>query len=171
MLQKTNKSFVKNETISNGLKKRIDAANKAADSAEEKIKIAYSYAVEVDGLKPKEAAKILYANLTYSPQWIRKFIPDEAKSLTKSRPDQSHRKYAKSYVALSNINKALDLTPKSNTKEKIVSVPQKEVKLTAIIIPADSIKNFYNDIMRIKEKAEKQGIKIFSDATVEVLHF
>jgi hypothetical protein len=158
--------------ISKGLKQRIDAANRAADTAEEKVRIAYDYAVNTDGFKPKEAAIILYKRLKYTPQWIRRFIPDEAKNVEKSRHDQSHRKTSKSYVALQNLSKSLDLSlPPDTRKDKVIKLPAKESKLASIIIPATAIKNFYSDLQKISEKAEKHGLRIYSDATVEVLQF
>src|SRR5215207_6482085 len=41
------------DEISKGLKRRIEIANQAVTSAEEKIKTAYDYAVKVDKLKPR----------------------------------------------------------------------------------------------------------------------
>ena len=148
---------------------RIEAANKAAETAEHKIKIAFDYAVNVDGFSKKEAKKILYERLDYSPQWIGQFLPDDAKDMSKSRPDQSHRKIAKSYIALENLSKSLDL-PKDTKKEKTIQIPYKESKLVAMIIPSDKVRNFYSDLQRIKDRAEKHGLRIYADATVEVLH-
>lgn len=153
--------------ISNGLKKRIDAANRAADTAEEKIKIAYDYALEVDGLKPKDAAKVLYDRLKYSPQWIRKFLPEEAKNQEKSRHDQSYKKLTQNYVVTDDA----DSFPKKDKKNKIIILPKRDEKRVVILIPIEKVKKFYEDLSKIKGKAEKEGLRIYSDATVDVIHF
>lgn len=72
--------------LSTGLKILIDVANTKAQSAEDAIKEAYDYAIDTDKLEPKQAAKVLYANLKYSPEWIRKFLPQEAKQLQIHNP-------------------------------------------------------------------------------------
>lgn len=72
---------VQNKNLSQGLKELIKEANSLSQTAEQKIKEAYEYAINVDKLEPKEAAKVLKENLIYSPQWITKFLPQEAKQL------------------------------------------------------------------------------------------
>ncbi len=81
---------VQDKNLSPELKNLIDEANIHAKSAEDKILEAYDYAVNTDKLEPKEAAKVLYDNLNYSPRWIRNFLPEEAKHLEKKRlPNKS----------------------------------------------------------------------------------
>jgi hypothetical protein len=157
----------KQENISNGLKKRIDAANAAASTAEEKVHIAYEYAITVDGLKPYEAAKVLKARLKYTPQWINKHLPDEAKHMTKSRMNQAKRKVQNFIMATAEPETVAAL--KQTSKSKMIIIPPKDAKYTAIIVPTERVKKFYSDLQKIKEKAEKDGLRIYSDASVEVL--
>lgn len=70
---------LENKNLSPELEKLIQEANNHSRNAEQKILEAYKHAVVVDKLKPKQAAKILYNNLSYTPQWIRNFLPQEAK--------------------------------------------------------------------------------------------
>lgn len=142
----------KNDSLSSGLKHRIEVANRAANTAEEKIKLAYKYAIEVDGLKPKEAAKVLYENLKYSPQWIRTFLPEEAKNMSKVRPNQSGYRRKLRQEALTKIEST------------------KNIKKLVITIETPKVKSFYNDLLKIKDRAEKEGLVIHSDGTVEIAH-
>lgn len=158
----------KMDEISVGLRKKIDVANNASKNAEEKIKAAFDYAVRVDGYKKIEAAKVLYDRLDYSPQWIRKFLPDDAKMMNKARWVQSKRKPV--------IHATVIPSPRVEIKDAIIlpkdgetDTERVKVKDVVLTIPKGRVKAFYNDILHIREKAEKTGLKLHSDLTVEVL--
>lgn len=156
--------------ISKGLKRRIEAANQAVTSAEEKIKVAYDYAIKVDKLKPRDAAKVLYDRLTYSPQWIRRYLPDEAKMLSKVRViSEPRRKEIQQRKQISIP------APRIEVKEAIIVDEKKEpvgTRMTtlAIVIPQERVKKFYNDILKIRDRAEKEGLRINQDCSVAVNH-
>lgn len=139
-------------SISIGLKNRIDAANKTAQSAEEKIMVAYQYATKVDGLKPKEAAKVLLARLNYSPQWLRRFLPDEAKHLEKRRISNNVR-----------VTKETVISPNTTNNN------QSKIQDYRIIIPAERVRKFYSELAIIEEKALKYGLYIDSKGNPKVV--
>lgn len=156
--------------ISKGLKRKIQIANEAITSAEEKVKVAYEYAIKVDKLKPREAAKVLFDRLTYSPQWIRKHLPDEAKNMIKSRLVQPKRKNVglKAHIITPPRVSVIDATilPKDGEEDAVDRV---QIKTLALTVTKGHVKKFYDDILKIRDRAEKHGLKINSDLTVEVL--
>jgi len=152
------------DEISKGLKHRIEAANQAADTAEKKVKIAYDYAIEVDKLRPREAAKILFDRLKYSPQWIRRYLPDEAKMMSRAR--YNPRPKLKFRIPPPKIEVQEAIIVDENTKEPVGT----RMTTLAIVIPSERVKKFYNDILKIREKAEKIGLRINQDCSVTVNH-
>ena len=158
------------DEISKGLKRRIEIANQAVMSAEDKIKVAYDYAVKVDKLKPRDAAKVLFDRLTYSPQWIRRYLPDEAKMMSKVRVISGPR-HNKSFET-----RPISIpAPRIEVKEAIIVDEKKEpvgTRMTtlAIVIPQERVKKFYTDILKIRERAEKEGLRINQDCSVAVNH-
>ena len=64
--------------VSPRLKQLIQEANHSIQTVKEKILAAYNYAIEIDGLTPKIAAKILRENLDFSDRYIREVLPLEA---------------------------------------------------------------------------------------------
>ena len=155
--------------ISKGLKQKIQIANNAITSAEDKVKQAYDYATKVDKLKPKEAAKVLYDRLVFSPQWIRKFLPDDAKMLNKARLIQPKRKNVglKAHILTPPRVNVIDATilPKDGEED----ADRVQIKHLALTVAKSHVKKFYDDILKIRERAERHGLKINSDLTVEVL--
>lgn len=154
--------------ISKGLAHRIDIANRAIETAEEKVKIAYDYAVNVDGFKPKEAFKILQQRLKYSRQWIGQFVPEEAKQKNKSRTEslkkfQARKKETRERQQYQQYKEKYDGSPAT-------SVVKNNEGLVAIVIPSvdGRVKKFYIDVLAIREKAERDGLKINMDGSVGV---
>jgi hypothetical protein len=162
----------KTDEISKGLRKRIDDANRAADTAEEKVKVAYDYAIQVDKLRPREAAKVLYDRLKYSPTWIRKYLPDEAKMMSKARFVQPKRKSVSTTTTSDTVKVP---PPRIEVQEAIIVDEKKEpvgTRMTTlgIIIPQERVKKFYTDILKIRDKAEKEGLRINQDCSVSINH-
>lgn len=195
------------EEISKGLQYRIDVANRAANTAEEKILEAYKYAIEVDRYSKPKALKVLYERLNYSPQWIRKKLPQEAKQMSKARTNQAHRKKTihkigkgkseRKFIELPSgalLQEAIILekpadgsggtgTGRKIRQELITMPPQKEeipkvkglsdshahMHTIGIVIPNERVKRFYTEILKIRERAEKEGLIVNVDGTVKVL--
>ena len=67
--------------VSPKLQELIQEANHSIHTAKEKILAAYNYAIEIDRLMPKTAAKILREKLDFSDRYIREVLPLEAKEL------------------------------------------------------------------------------------------
>lgn len=192
----------KEEEISKGLQYRIDVANRAANTAEEKILEAYNYAIKVDGYSKPKALKVLFERLDYSPQWIRKKLPQEAKQMSKARTNQAHRKKTihkigkgkseRKFIELPSgalLQEAVILEEPANgsgisrkiRQELITMPPQKEeipktkglsdshIRTIGIVIPNERVKRFYTEILKIRERAEKEGLIVNVDGTVKVL--
>lgn len=51
--------------LSEGLGTRIDKVNQLSESVEEAVKEALDYAINVDGLEPRQALKVIYLNWRY----------------------------------------------------------------------------------------------------------
>jgi hypothetical protein len=68
-------------SISPRLQELIQEANHSIQTVKEKILVAYNYAIKVDNLPPKTAAKILREKLDFSDRYIREVLPLEAKEL------------------------------------------------------------------------------------------
>jgi hypothetical protein len=151
ILQKT-----KENKPSKEVRKLIDEANQFAVKAEVKIKEAYAHATKVDKLEPEAAKRMLYDNLRYSPQWIRKFIPDEAIMKSKGR-------------TASNLRRGIA------RKQKIIGTMLKTHRATVttevevITVPAEKFKQFLSGLIEIQEKANKYGVQIHKDLTVELI--
>ena len=108
----------------------------------------------MDKLKPEDAKKVLFDRLVYSRQWIRKFLPEEAKMMTKSRLIQPKRK---------NIIKATThariLTPPRINIVDATILPKDgededrvEIKKLTITITTNKVHKFYVDILKIRDK-------------------
>ena len=67
--------------VSPRLQELIQEANHSIQTVKEKILAAYNYAIEIDKLTPKAAAKILKEKLDFSDRYIREVLPLEAKEL------------------------------------------------------------------------------------------
>ena len=87
---------IQKQKLSEGLKKRFNEANKLVNEIDKLNKKAgdvildtYNYAVDVDHYSPQEARQILYDNLSCSKQWIRQFLPEEAKMMSNSRTNNN----------------------------------------------------------------------------------
>ena len=128
----------------------------------------------MDKLKPEDAKKVLFDRLVYSRQWIRKFLPLEAKMMSKSRLIQPKRK---NVIATSSQTHARILTPPRINIVDATILPKDgeevedrvEIKKLTITVATNRVHKFYVDILKIRDKAEKQGLKINSDLSVEVL--
>lgn len=71
-------NIVKKE-ISSTLSNLIAEANFSIESVREKILAAYNYAIDTEGLTPKEAHDLLKDRLVFSKRYIREVLPLEAK--------------------------------------------------------------------------------------------
>ena len=67
--------------VSPRLQELIQEANHSIQTVKEKILAAYNYAIEIDKLTPKAAAKILKEKLDFSDRYICEVLPFEAKEL------------------------------------------------------------------------------------------
>ena len=67
--------------VSPRLQELIQEANHSIQTVKEKILAAYNYAIEIDKLTPKTAAKILREQLDFSDRYIREVLPLEAKEV------------------------------------------------------------------------------------------
>lgn len=188
------KEIHQEKPISYTLQQKINAANNALETAEKKVRAAYDYATKVEGYRPEEARKLLYAKLKYTEQWIRKFLPDEAKDISKRRLDQSHRRKISESLKERNREELLELRDfgikKSQVtigedkesgkklRQEVLSMPVPKVEdylpksnkqhMLGIVIPKDRVKRFYDDVLKIRDKAEKEGLIINLDGTVMV---
>lgn len=156
------KSHIKKEKPSKEVQKLIDEANQFVRSAEGKIKAAYNYATKIDKMEPKAAARMLYDNLKYTPQWIRKFLPDEAIHKGKGR-------------TISNVRRALLKKRKMMITGTLVKAHRdreaqgEEISAETITVPAEKFKQFLLGLIDIQEKATKYGVLIHKDLTIELI--
>ena len=146
-----------NKNLSEGLRELIYKANTFAETAAQIIIQAYRYAIEVDKLQPQNAAKILKDNLVYSPQWINKQLPDEAKYVQKVP------------LKYSNHVKPVSHIPDKPKEVENITIPQREeviqdaeIQKEDFFIPPNRFRKLFNDLMRFRQTAEKTGIYISS---------
>lgn len=137
------------------LKRLADDAKKSLGTADEKVRKAYNYAVEVDGFSPKEAKDFLIEYLELSRRTIYNFIPREAiKEI-----DTSIKKMKKEAKSLINVGDAKlhSKTLNTNDKKKPKSKPPIVGKEEEEAIPSieeeksslPSIVSHFNDAVNV----------------------
>lgn len=157
--------------MSPDVKKLLDEANELQGKARQLLKTAgvlikeaYNHAVQVDGLYPQDARKMLYAYLKYTPQWIRKFIPQEAKQQQAHNRELeiSHRNGAKSLIktqkAIANLG-TMAVYIKSGLKDFIGELEETYNKMDASDIIELRVENkrLYVVVKKVDESVIRFG--------------
>lgn len=179
-----------NNNLSEGLRELIYKANTFAETAAEIIIQAYRYAIDVDNMSPLDAAKLLKRELMYSPQWINRQLPDEAKQrqllhdrtkewdtrrakrssplIQENKPQPENviikpKEEVENIITKSEIQDAEIISQDKNNDVEDLRGNKEEIVINDFFIPPNRFRKLFNDLMRFRQIAEETGIYITSD--------
>lgn len=150
--------------VSKETKRLIDEANKHIGLAKDRILAAYKHATNIDKLSPQQAKILLFRNLNYTPGYIRKVLPAEARENTGAWGKNNWQTQQR----LIRENEFLNSNIPDDTKGKDNILISREEQILSLYIPANKAEVFAKKIQELLPTAKKTGYKINSDSTVEV---